>query len=98
MQKIIKTIFSIFLILFLLLYLNRSNNYYYYQNNKVLSDEAIIQFEQDLKDGKEINPSNYITPEKNYNNKASTLGLKSSIFIEKIVNKLLKKLLNYIEH
>ena len=65
MKKIIKPIFMIIIILFFMVFINRNN---YYENRTVLSEKSIKQFELDLKEGKEINPSNYLTKEKNYNN------------------------------
>lgn len=52
------------------------------ENKTVLTDEAIIRFEKDLKNGKKINPSDYIIKEKDYNNKACKIGLKISKIIE----------------
>ena len=95
MKKVIKIIFFILCILFLLLFLNKNNNYY--ENENILTQEAIHRFEQDLKEGKEIVPSHYITPKKEYNNKASFFGLRCSRMIEKLTNQLLKKLIESIE-
>ena len=96
MKRIIKLVFLILTIMFMILFLNRSNNYY--ENEKILSQEAIEKFEEDLKEGKKINPSNYITPKKDYNNKASKIGMKCSNTIEKLVNKALKKILESIDN
>lgn len=96
MKKTIKYIFLILLILFLIIFLNKNNNYY--ENETVLTTEAIEQFEKDLKEGKEIIPSNYLPPKKEYNNKISTFGLKCSSTIEKAVNKVLRKFLQSIEN
>mgnify|MGYP003571241610 CR=1 FL=1 len=95
MKKLIKLIFMVLVVLFLILFLNKNNNYY--ENENILTQEAIIQFEQDLKEGKDIVPSNYITKKKDYNNKASIFGRKCSNLIEKGVNKVIKKLLSSIE-
>lgn len=83
-------------ILFLIAFLNKNNNDY--ANENILTEEAIIRFEEDLKEGKKIVPSNYITPKKEYNNKASKIGLQASNLIEKVVNKLLKKFIESIEN
>lgn len=94
MKKITKLICIVIVLFFMLIYINRNNNYY--ENQNILTQEAITRFENDLKEGKEIIPSNYLEPEKNYNNKASKYALKISSIIEKSFNKLLKKVLNYI--
>ena len=96
MKKVIRGIVTILVILFLILFLNKNNNYY--ENEKILTEEAILQFEKDLEEGKELIPSNYITPRKDYDNKVSKLGRKCSNAIEKVVNKLLKKFLESLEN
>lgn len=94
MKRIIKVLFLGMIILFLIVFINRNNNYY--ENTNIIKEEAIKQFEKDLRDGKEIIPSHYITPKKDYNNKASIIGLKTSKIIEKIVKKTLNKMIRYI--
>ena len=95
MKKIFNIISIILVVLFLSLYFSKYNNEYYI-NQKVLTDEAIIRFEQDLKEGKEIKASNYIQKDKDYNNKVSKLGLKTSSLIEKTFTKTLKLFAKYI--
>lgn len=95
MNKLLKVVAVIILILFFSLYFSRYNNYY--ENKKVLTDDAIARFEQDLTDGKEIIASNYLEEEKNYNNKASKVGIKTSKMIEKTFNKGLGFLMKYLE-
>lgn len=96
MKKVIRGFAVVLILLFLILFLNKNNNYY--ENENILTDEAIKQFEKDLKEGKELVPSNYITPKKNYDNKISKLGRKCSNTIDKIVNKILKKFLDSLEN
>lgn len=95
MKNLIKGVGIVVLILFFSLFFSRYNNYY--ENKKVLTDEAIERFERDLKDGKEIVASNYLEEEKNYNNKASKIGLKTSKAIEKTFNKGLGLIMKYLE-
>ena len=94
MKKIPKFIFLVLFILFTIVFFNRGNNYY--ENTNIIGEDAIKQFEEDLKEGKEINPKNYITPRKNYNNRISRYTLKVSHMIEFVFDKSLKKLLKYI--
>lgn len=95
MKKTIK-IFSIcIIIIYLLTFVNRNN---YYESNQVLSDEAIRNFEEDLREGKTINPNNYLPKKKNYNNRISIFFFNISKIIEKIVNHSLKKAIQYIEN
>ena len=96
MNKVIKVILIIIIILFLSLYFSNYNNSYY-ETKTYLTEEAIRKYEKDLKQGENILSNNYIPQEKNYNNKASTLGLKSSNFLENIINKTLKYMAKYLE-
>jgi len=93
MKKTVKPLFMGIIILFLIVFMNRNN---YYENKTVLSETSIKQFEKDLQKGKTINPTNYLTKEKDYNNKATKGALEISKIIEKIVNKSLNKLFNYL--
>ena len=96
MSRVIKVIIIGICIVFLSLYFSNYNNSYY-ETKTYLTEEAIKDYEKDLKEGKNITSKNYIPEEKNYNNKASELGIKSSNFIDKIINKSLKYLAKYIE-
>ena len=95
MKKIISIIFILFIIYFLSLYMGR---YYtsYYENQKILTDDAIKRFENDIKEGKSIDVSNYIKEDKDYSNKASRIGLKVSLLIEKSFDKVLRYVLKYL--
>jgi hypothetical protein len=100
MNRYLKILFILLIISFLALYLSRYNTSYT-ENQKVLTDTAIEQFEKDVASGKEIKASNYLEEEKDYNNKASSFGLKTSNIIEESFNKLLKvimKALNSFEN
>lgn len=89
MNKTIKLLGLILVIMFLSVYFSRYNNSYY-ENRNVLTEEAIIKFENDLKEGKEIDVNAYLKEEKDYNNKLSTIGIKTSNIIEKGFKKTLK--------
>ena len=81
MNKTIKILGVILIIMFLSVYFSRYNTNYY-ENRNVLTEEAIVKFEQDIKEGKDISINTYLKEEKDYNNKASTIGLKLSQGIE----------------
>ena len=68
--------------------------YYQYSESRktTLTQNAIERFEQDVKDGKSIDPSNYLEKETDYNNKLSNLGMRISGFIEKGFNKAMNTL------
>ena len=100
MNRLGKVIGIILIITFFSLYFSKYNMDYN-QNKKILTEEAIIEYEKDLKDGKEINPEKYQEPEKNYNNKVDIVDLKTSKIIEKGFKKglrLLMKSLKYLEN
>lgn len=95
MNRIIKGIVFLIVIFFLISYFSR---YTVYNNNtNILTEEAIEQFEKDLKAGKEIIPSNYLPEEKNYDNKISILGKKTSNLIGRTFGKVMRAMLHYLE-
>ncbi len=94
MKRIVKIFIIALFIMYLITFINRNN---YYESNQVLSDNAIRNFEEDLRNGKKINPSNYLPKKKNYNNKISILFFNISKTIEKVVNRSLKKAIQYLE-
>ena len=95
MKKIVKASILVVFIIYIITFVNRNN---YYENTQVLSENAIKHFEEDLKSGKEINPSNYLPKKKEYNNKTSIFFLKLSKTIEYVVNHSLKKALQYLDN
>jgi replication fork clamp-binding protein CrfC len=80
---------SIFVILFFALFFSGYTGYYDYSNGKknILTNSAIERFENDLKLGKNMDSSSYLEKEKDYNNKLSRLGIKTSNIIEKLFEK-----------
>lgn len=80
-KKIFYGIIWILFFSFLVLYLACSNGYYEDINNKkaVLTEEKIKEFEEDVKNGKEIKVENYVVNlKKDYSNKISDFGLFTS--------------------
>lgn len=87
-NKIFKFIFMIFFMSFLVIYFSELTGYYEYQNYKktTLTEEQIKKFEQDVKNGKEVDINKYLEKEeKKYNNKLSSLSNKFSTTISDIV-------------
>ena len=97
MNKLLKLIGIIIIILFLSLYFSKYSNSYY-EERTLLTEESIKQYEKDLKTGKNIVSNNYIPKEKDYNNKASKLGIKTSKLIEDLVNNTLKYIVKYMDN
>ena len=94
MNKTLKIVGVLLVIMFLSVYFSRYNSNYY-QN--VLTEEAIVKFEQDIKEGKDITVSSYLKEEKNYDNKVSEIGLKISNTIEVGFKKGLKFIFKCME-
>lgn len=81
--------------LFFSLFFSKYNDDYY-NNRRVLTKEAMQQFEKDVKAGKKIIASNYLPKEKDYNNKVSKIGIKTSELIEKSFDKGLHYIMKYL--
>ena len=97
MNKILKVLGLILIIFFLSLYFSKYTNTYYNDKSN-LTEAAIKKYEKDLKEGKSINSNNYKVEEKNYNNKASIIGLKASKIIEDTFSYGLKHLMKYLDN
>lgn len=82
--KIIKCLISILMIFYVVIYIASSTGYYEYKNYKkmVLTEEQINKFEEDVREGKEIDLEDYlIKEENNTDNKLSKLGRRISFTI-----------------
>lgn len=99
-KRLAEIIFGILVILFLGLYISQMTGYYQYTESKktTLTEDAIKRFEEDIRNGKEINAENYLEQETDYNNKLSTLGMKISGLIEKGFNKAMNSIFNEISN
>lgn len=98
-NKILKIIFSLFFISFLIIYFSELTGYYEYQNNQktALTEEQIKKFEEDVKNGIEVDINDYtIIKPKKYNNSLSKLASKLSDGISKIVNNGVEYAFKYI--
>ncbi len=91
------------IVVFLGLYYAYSNGYYEKrQNDKILlTNEKIEQFEQDIKDGKDISLEDYEEEEEDYSTRTSKFSLNLSSKAEHIVDSaikfIFKKLGNVVE-
>ena len=92
--NVFKTIFLTIFLLFLCLYITQALGYYEYSNRKtnIMTEEAVKQFEKDLKDGRSVKASDYIKKENDYNNNLSRLG----ITISNIVGDIFDSTINFI--
>lgn len=84
----------ILFIIFLILYISSERGYYEYKvhTKTMLTNEAIKKFESDISSGKNVKIENYITSERiDYSNIVSDTGYNTGMFIEKFMNKGIKK-------
>ena len=91
-DKIFKFVFITLLLVYLSLYFAGVAGYYEYRNYKKMSltEEQIEKFEQDVKDGKEVNVEDYIIEDKKpENNKIANLGKRISFTISGVLTKTL---------
>ena len=98
-NKIYKFIFYIFFMSFLVIYFSELTGYYEYQNYKKmnLTETQIKKFEEDIKNGNQIDMSEYlVVNNKKYNNTLSNLASKLSDSISKIVNNGVEYTFKYI--
>ncbi len=98
-KNIFRLVFLVLIILFIALYLTQLTGYYEFQESKKssLTKDAIERFEKDVKEGREIVAKNYLVEEKNYQNKASSLGMKVSGLIEKGFNRAMNALFREVD-
>ena len=97
--KVFKWMFILLFVIFITLYFSQLTGYYEYQNYQkmVMTEEQIKQFEQDIKDGKEVDIKNYtVNTVRNYGNSFSNLGLSLSNLIRGLVEDSVIKLFGSI--
>lgn len=99
-KNIWKATFTSLLIFFLFLYITSNSGFYEYKLNqkKVLTEEKIKEFEQDINSGKEININNYVNDtKKKYDNIFTDTSRAISNYINKGFEKVIKYLFKYID-
>lgn len=99
-KKIYKYFIWFLFLSFLVLYFAQAGGYYETLNNKkaTLTEEKIKQFEEDVKNGKQINVDDYIVDiSQNYGNKISDFGLFTSKTFAKYFEKGLIKIFSGID-
>lgn len=99
-NKNIKNIFYLLVIIFMSLYIAGQTGYYERKNNykTQLTKEAIIKFEKDISEGKEVDIKDYISTNNNkFNNKYSNLGMTLSNSVDYIFNHGLDWILKIIK-
>ena len=88
--KIFKALFIALFIVYITIYVSQMTGYYEYKNYQktILTEEQIAKFEQDVKNGKDVNIQNYVVnTNKHYQTTLSKVGLNLSNTISTWVNK-----------
>ena len=89
-KKIAKLFLYIILISFIFSYFIEKSGYYEYnlQNKMVMTNEAMKQFEQDIKEGKDVRREDYlVSTEKDYTSTLTKGTNKVSIKVNSILKK-----------
>ncbi len=92
LNKLFRYAILVSFVTFFALYLSQSTGYFEYRNSKkvALTNKQIEKFEQDIKEGKNVDIENYIeTNNQNYQNTISKTGLTISNLTEKAIRKLI---------
>ena len=101
MKYVLKLFLIVIFISFLTLYLSKNSGYFQYEQYKKTSftKEQIKKFEQDIKDGKQVDITDYSdNSDVDYSNKVSNLGLNLSRGIEKTIKKGLNKVISLLNN
>lgn len=90
--KLIKGIFFLFLLSFIVLLILEETGYYKTRTSKAktLTEEQIKIFEQDIKAGKEIDINDYVINRVDYTNELSNNIYKISLKLEKGLDSVIK--------
>ena len=98
-DKLYKFIFIVFFFSFLVVYLSELTGYYEYHNYKktALTEEQIKKFENDVKNGNEVDINEYLVVDnKKYDNTLSKFASKLSDGISELVNNGVEYAFKYI--
>ena len=82
----------LFVIYFSLFLMDNLGYYNIAAKNKVITEDMIKEFEEDVKNGKSIDIKNYVRDTTNYKNVYSNFGYNVSVGIDNILNKGIKNM------
>ena len=94
-KKTVNLVIIVIMIVFVASYVISESGYYEYtmQQRTVITNEKIKEFEQDIKDNKEMDLIEYLASEEiNYSNKITTLVYNISDNSNKLARKVIKTL------
>ncbi len=98
-KKILSKCFVFLFLAFTVLYLSEGAGYFEYEQhrNMVLTNDKIKEFEEDVKNGKNIDIENYVeTKAKDYSNSVSNFGLDLSDFVNDVVTEGLNSFFKFL--
>lgn len=98
-ESIFKFILLCFIICFLVILFASKTGYYEkkLRDNSILTEEQIKKFEEDLKNGKNVDISNYVINEnKDYTTKLTSDVYSVSLKLEKTIDKIVKFIFNEV--
>ena len=82
------SVLGVLFIIYIALYMMDNLGYYNIAaKNKVITEEKLEEFEEDVKSGKEIDLKEYVRDTTNYKNTYSNIGYNISIGIDNVLNK-----------
>ena len=90
---LIKTIFGIFFIAFVISYVIGESGYYEYElaNKKYLTEEEMKKFEEDVRNGEDIDLKDYtVETRKDYTNKFTDVVTNTSLTINEYLKKTIE--------
>lgn len=98
MNKTFKVFLIIMILGYIALYFSYQNGYYEIKNNekKILTEEMIKEYEEDLKNGVDVTNKEYTVVRKDYSNTYTKNLLKVSRKIEKGLDKIIKYFFNKV--
>ncbi len=97
--QVFRVVVIILFVTFMTIFISNKYGYYEYKKHEqvVLTEEQIKQFEQDVKDGKNIDLENYLeNTNKDYQTKFSQLGLNVSNSLANIVKNSVDGFFKYV--
>ena len=98
-ESIFKFILLCFIICFLVILFAGKTGYYEkkLRDNSILTEEQIKKFEEELKNGKNVDISNYVINEnKDYTTKLTSDVYSVSLKLEKTIDKIVKFIFNEV--
>ena len=98
-KYILLKILLVFFVIYVVLYISTKTGYYEYKTytKTKLTEEAMVKFEKDISEGKNVTIDDYLIEEHiDYSNNLSKLGSNIGNTIDNIMNKSIKKTLNIL--